>query len=207
MTKRYQDYVIKDGKLVGKFEEMYREFDSPWQQTETEQLFSKSRHTACLNIRKFGIRSVVEFGSGLGYTSDMIQRATGANVLGIDISETAVKKAKDRFPQIEFRADSVENIERYANYDAILFAEITWYILPQLTSVFEKMLKHFSGKYFLHNLVFYKGNTQQYGKEYFRSLDEFVSYCPFRLLESTISTMAEENSTIETSTIFKIEKK
>jgi hypothetical protein len=27
---RYQDYVIKSGKFVGKFEEMYSKFSDPW---------------------------------------------------------------------------------------------------------------------------------------------------------------------------------
>ena len=31
---RYQDYVIKDGKFIGKFEEMYQKFDDPWHQSE-----------------------------------------------------------------------------------------------------------------------------------------------------------------------------
>ena len=26
---RYQDYVIKNGRLVGEFDEMYRDFDDP----------------------------------------------------------------------------------------------------------------------------------------------------------------------------------
>lgn len=31
--QRYQDYVIRDGRLVGEFEEMYRDFDDPWGQS------------------------------------------------------------------------------------------------------------------------------------------------------------------------------
>ena len=34
--KRYQDYVIKDGKFIGKFEEMYQKFEDPWHQMELE---------------------------------------------------------------------------------------------------------------------------------------------------------------------------
>ncbi len=28
---KYQDYVIKDGELVGEFEKMYQDFDDPWE--------------------------------------------------------------------------------------------------------------------------------------------------------------------------------
>ena len=28
---KYQDFVIKDGRFIGKFEEMYKKFPDPWQ--------------------------------------------------------------------------------------------------------------------------------------------------------------------------------
>ena len=34
---KYQDYVIKDGKLVGQFEEMYQNFEDPWEQSVKEE--------------------------------------------------------------------------------------------------------------------------------------------------------------------------
>ena len=41
--ERYQDYVIKDGKLVGEFESMYQDFDNPWDQSFREDaVLSKS---------------------------------------------------------------------------------------------------------------------------------------------------------------------
>ena len=41
--ERYQDYVIKDGKLVGEFEAMYQDFDNPWDQIFREDsVLSKS---------------------------------------------------------------------------------------------------------------------------------------------------------------------
>ena len=38
MTKynKYQDYVIKDGKLIGEFEAMYKDYEDPWEQTTRE---------------------------------------------------------------------------------------------------------------------------------------------------------------------------
>ena len=35
--EKYQDYVIRDGKFVGKFEEMYQKFDNPWHQKEVDR--------------------------------------------------------------------------------------------------------------------------------------------------------------------------
>ena len=38
---KYQDYVIKDGKLVGEFEQMYKDFDDPWEQSIRESYASE----------------------------------------------------------------------------------------------------------------------------------------------------------------------
>ena len=67
------------------------------------------------------------------------------------------------------------------------------------------MSKEFKGqnKFFIHNLVFHKGEVQQYGKNYFTSLEEFIEFCPFQLLSKT-QTDFETEGYIETSAIFKI---
>ncbi|MBC8109763.1 MAG: hypothetical protein H7Y04_01745 [Verrucomicrobia bacterium] len=64
------------------------------------------------------------------------------------------------------------------------------------------MKEHFSGKYFIHNLVFYKG-TQKYGTEYFTNLKEFIEFVPFKLIGYSEAT-TDLDTTIETSTIFQI---
>jgi SAM-dependent methyltransferase len=207
LAKRYQDFVIKDGRFVGRFEDMYRSSDDPWLQSDPEHnVFSVPRNIAILNMARYGIRSVVEFGCGLGYYTDFIRRS-GVRVLGVDISSAAVEKARQRFPSSEFSVDDVRHIGQYTDYDGVLFAEITWYVLEHLQPVFGEMLKHLRGKHLFHNLVFYKGDTQQYGRDYFTDLDGFIDYCPFRLLARSEYTTADPMSTIETSTAFLIEPK
>jgi len=207
-AKRYQDFVIKDGKFVGHFDEMYKAFGDPWHQSEPEHnALSASRNIAMLNMARYGIRSVVEFGCGLGYYTDLLRRSLGMRVLGVDVSPTAIERSRRRFPDSAFAVDEVCNIARYVDYEAVLFAEITWYILEELRHVFAEMLRCFRGKYFVHNLVFYKGTTQQYGREHFTSLDEFIACCPFKLLARSEYTGADPTSSIETSTIFLIAPK
>jgi trans-aconitate methyltransferase len=201
--RRYQDYVIKDGRFVGRFEEMYKDFDDPWHQSETRiSRESYSRWATILHIRRFGIGSLVECGAGLGSFTQLLTEETGARVTGIDISETAVGKARARYPNLRFEVDTVNNLSRYRDHEAVLFAEITWYLLDQFDSVLDTLRDNFSGKYFLHNLVFYKSG-QRYGREYFTTLDEFIARVPFELvarMEGTTKTM----DTIETSTVFRI---
>ena len=71
-----------------------------------------------------------------------------------------------------------------------------------LDEIFDIMKQKCKGKYFIHNLVFYKGQ-QRYGLDYFSSLDQFIEFCPFKLLGKTISAY-EESDCSETSSIFRI---
>lgn len=197
----YHDYVIKAGVFIGDFEGMYQRFDQPWMQDQQPNPYA--RQAGITHIRKFGIRSLLECGSGLGYYTEQIYQHTGIIPEGIELSETAVAKAKQQFPHLNFRVDTVLNFSDYRHVDAVLFAEITWYILPDLPRLFALMQEHFAGKYFIHNLVFYKG-SQRYGTEYFTNLQEFINYVPFTLVGSCEAT-TEQDSTIETSTIFRID--
>jgi len=201
--KTYHDYVIKDGQFIGRFDEMYQQFDQPWMQDKQPNPYS--RQAGILHLKQFGIQSVLECGSGLGYYSQEIYRQTGIIPQGIELSETAVSRAKTLFPHLSFTADRVENLARYPQVDAILFAELTWYVLPQLSDLFAIMAEHFPGKYFINNLVFYK-NTQRYGTEYFTNLREFIDYVPFPVVGYCEAT-TEKDTTIETSSIFRIEPK
>ena len=96
---KYQDLVIKDGKFVGEFEKMYQEFDDPWNQTKEGYVEnSVSRQIVCNYINQYQINSMVEFGCGLGKTTNFISNKTNINkvyVYGNDIKET-YKKLKSR---------------------------------------------------------------------------------------------------------------
>jgi len=184
MPERYQDLVIKDGRFVGEFEQMYQEFEDPWCQTALGYVEkSISRQIVVNYIRTFDIKSLVEMGCGLGKTSNFIISNSSVNLLGVDISSTAIKKAKNNYPSLNFEVGDVKEIERYFSFDCLFFSEITWYLLEDglLDSAFEKMRQGFPGKLFIHNLVFYKGQ-QKYGLNYFDSLDKFIEFCPFELL-------------------------
>lgn len=121
----------------------------------------------------------------------------------VDISLVAIEKAKKLFPDLDFEvADICTELTKYKAVDCVLLSEIIWYILPSLKGIFKVLEKEFKGKYLLVNQVFYKG-TQKYGTEYFTNLKEFIQYVPFTLLGQCEATTIND-STIETSTIFKI---
>ena len=204
---KYQDLVIKDGKFVGEFEKMYQEFSDPWNQSVEVHYSSLSRRSVCYFLEKFDINSIVEWGCGLGKTVNYIKENTGKDVdiLGIDISKTAIDKAKNLYPKLDFKVDNILNISQYNNFDCMFFSEITWYLLEdkKMDKIFNTMSKNFKGKnkFFIHNLAFYKDGIQQYGNDYFTNLDEFIEFCPFELLEKV---QVDLKDGIETSAIFKI---
>ena len=199
--KTYHDFVIKDGKFIGKFDEMYSEFNDPW--TQSVQLNKYSRMAGIIHIKNFGIKSVLECGCGLGYYANWIKQETNIIPKSLDISTVAIDKAKNLFPELDFEvADISTDLEHYIDYECVMLSEIIWYILPDLKKIFRTLENNFKGKYLIVNQVFYKG-TQKYGTEYFTSLSEFIQFVPFTMIGKCEATTINDG-TIETSTIFKI---
>ncbi len=198
----YHDYVIKDGKFIGRFEEMYASCEDPWMQSEQPNKYARS--AGIIHIKKHEIRTLLECGCGLGYYANWINKQTGIVPKSVDISDTAISKAKTLFPNLDFeRADISVDISKYKEVDCVMFAEIIWYILPDLEKIFTALTSNFKGKYLIVNQVFYKG-SQKYGNEYFTNLNEFIEYVPFTLLEKMQAT-GQSDTTIETSTLFRID--
>lgn len=99
---RYQDYVIKDGKFIGRFEEMYQKFNDPWHQRENLNNFY-SRMLTPVTLMQYELKRVIEIGCGLGAFTNYLHEAVPSCYLsGMDISETAVAKAKKFYPDLDF---------------------------------------------------------------------------------------------------------
>ena len=202
---KYQDLIIKDGQFIGNFEKMYRTFEDPWGQTKEGYVENSISRQIVINyIKIYGIKSIIEYGCGLGKTTNFIHSNTGVDILGIDISVTSIKKSQEKYPDLNFKVDNIINIGNYGDYNCFFFSEITWYILENkmLDKIFDIMKQKCRGKYFIHNLVFYK-SLQEYGKEYFTNLNEFIKFCPFELV-GKVEIDIKNSDTIETSSIFKI---
>ncbi|HEU0162946.1 MAG TPA: methyltransferase domain-containing protein [Rhizomicrobium sp.] len=185
---RYQDYVIADGKLVGDFETMYRDFDDPWEQTTREEFASEKAVALNLLARlkaRNGCRRVLELGCGFG---DFAAKATalGYDSFGLDISETAIAKAKARHPQTTFMTGTLSDhgLIRDVRPDVIVMAEITWYVLEQLPDFIAFLKRDLPQTYLVHLLMTYAPGVQKYGADVFTNLDEIKAYFGFDYLES-----------------------
>ena len=104
----------------------------------------------------------------------------------MDISETAIAKARQRHPETEYLVGAISDhalIRRLAP-DIIVMAEISWYVLADLAA-FIAFLKHdMPSVYLIHLLMTYAPGVQQYGRDYFTNLDEIKRYFGFEYLES-----------------------
>ena len=73
----YRDYVIKDDKFIGAFEEMYRDCPDPWHQDELPPL---AEDIALLLLSKRRYQRVLDIGCGKGRFTSRVKATTGASV-------------------------------------------------------------------------------------------------------------------------------
>lgn len=174
--QRYQDYVIKDGRLVGEFEEMYRDFADPWEQTR--EAFAEEKAIALRAIRALAPRTVVELGSGLGHFTKRIKAEGVPNVIGVDISTTALEKARAHAPECTFVAADILDFSMYERFqpDVIVMAEITWYVLDKLDRFLAHLRETRPDTYLIHLLTTYAEGEQRYGSQYFTNLAGILAY-------------------------------
>lgn len=181
---RYQDYVIRDGHFVGEFEEMYREYPDPWEQLTHEQ-FASEKAVALNLLRRIGAKRVVELGSGLGQLTARIA-SLGIEATGLDISPTAVEKARIRHPNANFLTANISDIDvvRRLDPDAIVMAEVTWYVLPLLKDLLRGLRTALPKTRLIHLLTTYPPGVQKYGREYFTDLSGILDFFGMHYLET-----------------------
>jgi len=180
----YQDYVIRDGKFIGEFEEMYKRVDDPWEHTSREK-YASDKAIALNIIEKYECKNVVEFGSGLGYFTSRISEIT-ETVVGIEVSGTAIRRARAQFKSLGFRCASFPDFDylRERQPDCIVMAEITWYVLDELDDFLTFLRTEMPHVLFIHLLMTYAPGVQQYGVEKFTNLSEITDYFGMTVLES-----------------------
>lgn len=173
--ERYQDYVIKDGVFVGEFEQMYQDYDDPW--LLCSEILPSDKALALHWLKSLKAKKVIELGSGLGQFSNHISLA-GLDVLGIEVSSTAVKKARKTYPNCEFHVGDIMDFDIYHKFkpDVIIMSEVTWYVLDQLDDFLNYVKRNLKDTKLIHLLVTYPPKVQQYGLDKFTSLPEIMDY-------------------------------
>jgi trans-aconitate methyltransferase len=98
----YHPYIFRDGKLVGDFEGMYaaeeREGFDSWHSSDSRHLRIK---LALELIAEYNFSQILDIGCGKGNVTQFLKRKNN-QVIGVDISKTAIAKARAAFPDIQF---------------------------------------------------------------------------------------------------------
>lgn len=185
--KKYQDFVIKNGEFVGAFEEMYAAFEDPWLQSSQENVFDSRRLVAKNWIKKLAAEGevrAVEIGCGFGHiTSDLCKE--GIDCVGIDISRTAIKKARLLHQDCQFEVAEFDDFGFYKDrgINVFLMAEVTWYVLPRLEKFIHRLKRYRqelgAEVHLIHLLSTYAEGKQKYGVEYFTDLESILDYFDF----------------------------
>lgn len=127
----YHKYVFdkKNHKFIGAFEEMYRNedkenFDS-WFQNDVTHL---SKQVSFIIIQRYNFNSILDIGCGTGAFTQFLKKKNN-RVVGVDISESAIKKAKSKYRDIEFFPLSAEDaLDSKDRWDLIVIKEALSYL-------------------------------------------------------------------------------
>lgn len=122
-TKQLQAEFAEKGDVTGWFEALYKEAEGdnekiPWADLEPNPFFVKFAENT--NLQGKGRKALV-VGCGLGDDAKYLHKL-GFEVTGFDISETAIKWAKNLNPEIHFEAADLFNPPRgwISNFDFVL---------------------------------------------------------------------------------------
>jgi SAM-dependent methyltransferase len=189
----YRDLVIKDGKLIGDWDSLYKKVEDPWHQSRIDHVHDTRRQTAILLCRKiretYGSIKVLELGCGFGHISKQL---TDLNflTLGTNISSEAIKKASEKNPESVFKSAKFNDFELIYDFnpDIILMAELTWYVLAELDNFLLELNKYAKTRktptFLIHLLATYAPGVQKYGREKFTTHQEILKYFNLNYLES-----------------------
>lgn len=188
-----KDFVFraeKNGTLsfVGDFEAFYKNESDPWGQEGTDGRlndyynFSRSNLISTIESLVDSERKsidILEVGCGLGYVLSKLDERLSANikVTGMDISPTAIEKAKSLFPSLKFVVGDIcsEHLKVENKYDMVIMSQILWYILEKLPRVFTNigsLLKNDGYLIFVNAFL----KEQKYGKEIVDGFDGLLRY-------------------------------
>ena len=182
----YHDYVIKNGKFIGKFEEMYKNCEDPWHQLKA---LTHANEIVLWEISKGKFENVLDVGCGLGKFTSLIHKNVRCKVTGIDVSPTAIMRAKKSYPKINFRVFDVKHDRLQTElYDLIIASELFWYVLEKLDFVISNLVNalQVNGTFIIIQ-QFYLEGTQKYGRNLISSLFDLIKKLPLEI-ERTIET-------------------
>ncbi|WP_349357556.1 class I SAM-dependent methyltransferase [Stappia sp.] len=146
-SRDYHDYVFRNGRFVGDFEGMYQNStEVPWHQDKTAYDTISNIDIAILQRHHYA--SICDVGCGLGYFTQRLYSelvtpdGKAPRVVGLDISQTCIRKAQDMFPSVSFRvADLLANRlgDLPQDFDLVVVRGVLWYVQHSLDAFLSRV--------------------------------------------------------------------
>ena len=151
MDHNCNDFIIRDGQFVRDFEGMYKGIRDPWGQNEHAKtdLFNSLAlfHLGQIfpyvkQLNEHG--SVLDAGCGFGNHAGVLRSIVrGGDYIGVDISATAIEKAKSQF-EGELCSFEVNDLTKYStkfsnNFDLIFSSKTLYYVGPEIDRVIKNL--------------------------------------------------------------------
>ena len=190
-TNLKDEFVFREnqnGKLcfVGDFDGLYASNIDPWGQSANTDIdykkyynFSRTRIVNSINNIE-NRKTVLEIGCGTGFVLDFLAgNLPNTEMSGMDISEVAIERARNNFPEHNFIICDIQSSEFSVNqkFDIVIFNQILWYILEDLNTALLNAHKLLNADgHFLISNAFLK-DEQRFGSEIingFNGCQEFI---------------------------------
>lgn len=197
--KKHNDYIFRDGKFIGSFEEMYRDIGDPWGHGDARDIYYDMalylllRHDVCARGG-----TVLDIGCGKGAFTARLRETLheDTRITAVDIAPTAIEKAVRMYgsPGIEFRTCDISREHRnlgiaQGSLDLVVMSDIMWYILPAFQDICCALKEYMKAEGFLLvNQTFYKPGVQTYGNEIVSTSEEML-----KLFGMKVADMVETN--------------
>lgn len=140
------------------FEGLYRKKEDPWNYTQSP--YEQEKYEKTLKAIPEDVSSILEVGTSEGVFTEYLLKA-GKHVLGIDISQTALERAKRRLTpygnQVTLRKLDIVRDRLEGTFDLILASEVLYYLGGRniLLSLEEKFFHHLRDGGYLLLVHFY----------------------------------------------------
>ena len=128
--KKAADWVGSHAWPDRHFEQIYSRAVDPWHCETSDYELLKLRRTAEAVVRVAPVSPVLDVGCGEGLLAEALG-ALGFSVFAIDISDSAIKRARDRcapYPHVEFAKGNILADSVRGPFGVIVLAEVLYYL-------------------------------------------------------------------------------